>query len=175
MNRTGEILITIAELTASGLRAEIGALTQLLEAERRPPRRRRDRDADGRLISALAVSFGSAVFSAGDVLRHAAHQAELVAALEGASGRAVGARLRRLHGQGGRRLCGHAGGTRREPARLGAGCMADSHAVHRPETQTRGTIRSCDTPPTRPRSKEQDARAAACVARALAKHSGEQR
>jgi hypothetical protein len=75
---------------------ELALIRQLLE--QRPPRHRQDPFADAVLMSTIARCFGSAVFNTTDLLRQAALDAELAAALDATDTRRIGARLKRLRG-----------------------------------------------------------------------------
>ena len=79
--------------------AQHEARLEVLEAERRA--RHADPVADERLLASIANRFGSAVFTVGDLRRGAASDADLRAALTGCDARRLGARLKRLHRQGG--------------------------------------------------------------------------
>ena len=80
--RVGDLERRVAELEARG-----GASSRV----------RVDPVADSRLLSAIAATFGGAVFSTVDL--QASRSPELRAALGGATGRAAGAWLKRLRGR----------------------------------------------------------------------------
>lgn len=99
-----------AALTPADLRVDVAALQALvqtqgralealrarverLECRRRAPHA--DAARDGRLLSELAVVFGGSVFSLADLAARR-REAELAGLLDGLSGRAIGAWLRRL-------------------------------------------------------------------------------
>jgi hypothetical protein len=89
-------LATVVE----NLRAHVARLEDRIERLER--RRRRDSVADGRLLAAVALHFGGALFSVGDVLQHPA----LAAIIGDPDPRRLGARLKRLHRRG-----AHTGGS----------------------------------------------------------------
>ena len=73
--------------------AQLETRVAQLETERRA--RHADPAADGRLLSAIAITFGERVFTAADLRRVAA--TEVRAALGAATSRTIGLWLRRLH------------------------------------------------------------------------------
>ena len=78
--------------TLASILARLSALEARFHAGRRP-----DPTSDARLLSAIAMAFSGEVFTTEDLQRKARLDSELRAALDGASGREIGAWLRRLH------------------------------------------------------------------------------
>lgn len=110
---------------------DLAARVALSERRRRVPS---DAARDAALLSAVAKTFGGAVFSTADLVARAAHDSELAAVLDGLDVRRVGAWLRRIKGGAGAYRLERIG--RDDRGTLWAVCAhlhtADSHPADRP-------------------------------------------